>query len=249
MSCEEPYRVLYTERRTPTIIELWLRPAAGALDYLPGEYVLLEDRDHAVPPRSYSIANAPRPDGLISLLVTSVPDGETSTWVHERLRVGEEVGISGPYGTFVDDPTSTAPCLFLTAGSGVAPVRALIEAALSADADRSLTLIFSARTEADVIDRERFAGWQARHPQFRFIRTLTRAAGPPPRGRIPALLPMLYQDLGDPDVFIAGAPGFVLACATAADGLGAQRARVHTEVFFVEPQPWSGAAPHAEDRG
>lgn len=100
-----------------------------------------------------------------------------------------------------------------------------------------------------MIDRERFAGWQARHPQFRFIRTLTRAAGPPPRGRIPALLPMLYQDLGDPDVFIAGAPGFVLACATAADGLGAQRARVHTEVFFVEPQPWSGAAPHAEDRG
>ena len=197
MSFEEPYRVLHTERRTPTIIELWLRPAAGALDYLPGEYVLLEDRDHAVPPRSYSIANAPRPDGLISLLVTSVPDGETSTWVHERLRVGEEVSISGPY----------------------------------------------------VIDRERFAGWQARHPQFRFIRTLTRAAGPPPRGRIPALLPMLYQDLGDPDLFIAGAPGFVLACATAADGLGAQRARVHTEVFFVEPQPWSGAAPHAEDRG
>jgi cob(I)alamin adenosyltransferase len=180
MSCEEPYRVLYAERRTATIIELWLRPAAGALDYLPGEYVLLEDRDHAVPPRSYSIANAPRPDGLISLLVTSVPDGATSTWVHERLRVGEEVGISGPYGTFVDDPTSTAPCLFLAAGSGVAPVRALIEAALSADADRSLTLIFSARTEADVIDSEHFAGWQARHPQFRFIRTLTRDAGPPP---------------------------------------------------------------------
>ena len=181
MSCEEPYRVLYTERRTATIIELWLRPAAGALDYLPGEYVLLEDRDHAVPPRSYSIANAPRPDGLISLLVTSVPDGETSTWVHERLRVGEEVGISGPYGTFVDDPTSTAPCLFLTAGSGVAPVRALIEAALSADADRSLTLIFSARTEADVIDRERFAGWQARHPQ-----SASSAPSPAPPARPPA---------------------------------------------------------------
>jgi CDP-4-dehydro-6-deoxyglucose reductase len=79
-----------------------LQPAAGALNYLPGEYVLLEDRDHAVPPRSYSIANAPRPDGLISLLVTSVPDGDTSTWIHERLRVDEEISISGPYGTFVD---------------------------------------------------------------------------------------------------------------------------------------------------
>ena len=55
--------------------------------------MLLEDRERRVPPRSFSIANAPRPDGLISLLVTRVPDGETSTWVHERLRVGEEVSV------------------------------------------------------------------------------------------------------------------------------------------------------------
>jgi len=242
MSCEEPYRVLYTERRTPTIIELWLRPAAGALDYLPGEYVLLEDRDHAVPPRSYSIANAPRPDGLISLLVTSVPDGETSSWVHERLRVGEEVSISGPYGTFVDDPTSTTPCLFLTAGSSVAPVRALIEAALSAGADRSLTLIFSARTEADVIDRERFAGWQARHPQFRFIRTLTRAAGPaPPRPDSGAAANALPRPGRSRCVHRRR----TRVCA----GMCDRRRRPRGAARACTPQPWSGAAPHAEDRG
>jgi len=249
MSFEEPYEVVEIERRTPTILELWLRPAGGALEYLPGEYVLLEDHDRKVLPRSFSIANAPRPDGLISLLVTGVPGGETSTWVHERLRVGEPVKLSGPYGTFVDDPTSTAPALFLAAGSGLAPVRALLESAVAANARPSLALIFSARTEADVIDRDRFEAWQTRHPQFRFIRTLTRGAGSLPHGRIPALLPTLYQDLKGHDVFIAGAPGFVRACAAAADALGAPRARVHTEVFFAEPQPWSGAAPEAEKQG
>ena len=96
MSLEEPYEVIGTERRTATIAELWLRPRGGALEYLPGEYVLLEDRERRVPPRSFSTANAPRPDGLISLLVTRVPDGETSTWLHERLRVGEEVSCPGP---------------------------------------------------------------------------------------------------------------------------------------------------------
>jgi hypothetical protein len=30
-----------------------------------------------------------------------------------------------------------------------------------------------------------------------------------------------------------------MACAAAADALGARRERVHTEVFFVEPQPWT----------
>jgi len=242
-SFEEPYHVVEIEHRTPTICELSLRPAGDRLEYLAGEYVLLEDHDHQVPPRSYSIANAPRSDGMISLLVTRVPDGETSTWVHERLRAGEQVSISGPYGTFVEEPSATAPCLFMAAGSGLGPIRALIEAALATGARRSLTLIFSARTEADVLDRVRFESWQARHPQFRFIRTLTRGAGAPPHGRIPALLPTVCGELSDHEVFISGAPGFVLACATAVDALGARRERVHTEVFFAEPQPWSGPAP------
>lgn len=236
MSFEEPYRVLGIERRTPTIVEVLLWPVAGTLEYLPGEYVLLEDRDHNVLPRSYSIANAPRSDGLISILVTRVPGGQTSTWVHDCLRVGHVVSISGPYGSFVDDPTATAPALFLAAGSGLAPIRSLIEAALSASTRPSWTLIFSTRTEADVIDRDHFEAWQAQHPQFCFIRTLTRGVGPPPHGRIPDLLSALYGELSPHDIFIAGAPGFVLACAAAVDALGARGGHVYTEVFFVEPQ-------------
>lgn len=238
-SFEEPYEVTCLERRTPTIVELELRPQGEVLEYLPGEYVLLEDDLHEVPPRSYSVANAPRPGGTISLLVTRVADGETSRWVHQRLGVGDTVRLSGPYGTFVDHPGSTGPALYLAAGSGLAPIRALLEAELHSGARNSLMLIFSARTEADVIDRARFERWQAEQPRFRFTRTLTRGPGPPPRGRIPALLPAIHADLSDHDVFIAGAPGFVLGCAAAADGLGARRERVHTEVFFVEPQPWT----------
>jgi len=176
MPIEATYRVLSVERRTATIREIWLRPLAGTMPFLPGEYVLLESCDRAVPPRSYSIANAPRADGLISLLVTRVPGGRTSTWIHEGLSIDDEVSVDGPYGTFVDDPSRTASCLFLAAGSGLAPMRALVEAALLARTRRSLTLILSARTEHDVIDRERFVAWQQRHSRFRFIRTLTRAA-------------------------------------------------------------------------
>lgn len=236
MSFEEPYEVVGIERRTATIVELLLRPVTGTLEYLPGEYVLLEDRDHNVLPRSYSIANAPRADGLISLLVTRVPGGQTSTWVHDCLRVGHEVSISGPYGSFVDDPTATAPALFLAAGSGLAPIRSLIEAAPCASARLSSTLIFSARTEADLIDGERFRRWDAGRPGFCFLRTLTRGVGPPPHGRIPDLLPALCGELSAHDIFIAGAPGFVSACAAAVEALGARVGHVHTEVFFVEPQ-------------
>lgn len=242
-----PYRVLARERRTPTIVELLLAPLAEPLAYLPGQYVLLEDRDGEVPPRSYSIANAPRDDGRIALLVTRVADGPTSGWVHERLAVGDEVRVSGPYGAFVSAAAATRPALYLAAGSGLAPIRALIEAELERPRRPALTLLFSARTEADVIDGERFAAWQRDEPRFRFLRTLTRGAGPPPRGRLPGLLAELAGRLDGAEVFIAGAPGFVAACADAAERLGAPRALVHTEVFYAEPQPWSGAAPQASE--
>lgn len=243
MRFEDAYRVVEAEPRTATIVELWLEPLVVPLEYLSGQYVLLEDRDGDVPPRSYSIANAPRPDGLISLLITRVHGGETSGWVHAHLRVGDEVKVSGPYGSFVDDRAATAPGLFLAAGSGLAPVRALIEGTLAGGARSSLTLVYSARTERDVIDRQRFDDLQARDPRFRFLRTLTRDEGRPPNGRIPALLPKLFRELPHHDVFIAGAPGFALACAAAAEAIGAERARIHTELFYVEPQPWSGTAP------
>lgn len=231
---EAPHRVVDIRRRTLTIAELWLRPVTETLHYLPGQYVLVEDRDLTVLPRSYSVANAPRADGCLSLLVTRVPGGQASTWIHDRLRVDDELAVSGPYGTFVDDHAASSPALYLAAGSGLAPIRALLEDELANGTRAALTLIFSARTEDEVLDRERFAALAEQHPRLRFIRTLTRAAGPPPHGRIPAVLAQLCDELDAHDVFIAGAPGFVDACAAAAEALGASQDRVRTERYFVE---------------
>jgi NAD(P)H-flavin reductase len=58
-----PYRVPSSRLVTPVIRELRLTPDATMLPYRPGQYVLLSDRDYWVPPRSYSLANAPARTG------------------------------------------------------------------------------------------------------------------------------------------------------------------------------------------
>ena len=235
---ELPYVVVEVERRTSTIIEVWLSALAQPITYLPGQYVLLEDVECGLAPRSYSVANAPREDGLVSLLVTRVPDGQLSPWVYDRMRVGDAVTLSGPYGTFIADRFQTGPVLYLASGSGLAPIRALVEAAVEEQPLSSSTLVFSARTEADVLDGAHFARLAIEYPDFRFVRTLTRGSGPPPHGRIPAILPDLCGKLDGHEVFIAGAPGFVRECAAVSERLGARPAWVHTESFFVdEPMP------------
>jgi CDP-4-dehydro-6-deoxyglucose reductase len=229
------YRVISKRARTRVIDELVLQPVDGRLDYLPGQYALVGDIDNRVPQRSYSIANAPRPDGLITLLVTRVVDEGHPVWLTERIEPGDRLLLAGPYGSFIADPSSTdRPVLYLAGGSGLAPIRALLEAALTSRATSTATLFVSARTSADLIDHARFRTWEALHPTFRYLRTLTRAMDPPPTGRIPDILHRWVPRLENHLVYVAGGSGFVAGCAEAAVRHGAHPSRVRTEAFFSD---------------
>ena len=65
-----------------------------------------------MPPPFSPPPTPPRPDGEISRLVTHVPGGQASSWIH-RLTAGETVRVSGPYGTFVDDTAGMGPVLYM----------------------------------------------------------------------------------------------------------------------------------------
>lgn len=235
---EYRYQVVASSAVTPVIRELWLAPSTGALAYRAGQYALLSDVAHRLPPRSYSIANAPRADGRISMLVTHFPGGPTSGWVHETLKPADEVNLDGPYGAFVCSEGDSNPILLLAGGSGLAPARAIAESVLGANQTRHVILFFSVRTSADAIDHARFESWERVYPSFRFLLTLTRDPIAPRNRRIPELLPLAFESLRGWSVFIAGPTGFVTGCSAAAIALGAAPASVHTEEFFADPQPW-----------
>lgn len=227
-------------QRTARIVELRMRPLGAPMRYWPGQYVMLGDAAAGVPSRSYSVANAPREDGEIVLQITRQDDGTTSKWVHDALRPGSKVTLSGPYGTFIGDTTAHTPVLCLAAGSGLAPILALAEAALRRGYREPVTLMYSGHEPADLYDSGMMAWWEARHRGFRYLATLT---GSKPadwsglHGRIPALLPTLFQDLSAFSVFVAGSPAFVDDCVAAVKALGASAELIHTEGYFPQQQP------------
>lgn len=224
--------------RTPRILELRLRPVAAPMRYWPGQYVTLGDEGAGAPPRCYSIANAPRPDGEITLQVTRLDDGRTSRWLHDTVEVGAVLKVSGPYGTFIGDPSVETPVLCLAAGSGLAPILALTEAALRRGYRKPVMLLFSARTAADLYAHGLLRYWETKHRNFTYRPTLTREQQDgTAHGRIPAILPAQFQDLSAHSVFIAGAPAFVEACVAAVRALGAAPERIHTEGYFDQARP------------
>lgn len=235
-------RFVVTDRvlRTPRILEVRLLPLGESLRFWPGQYVMIGDEENQVPARQYSIANAPRPDGEIRLLVARAPSGITSGWIHEKAELGLQVRVSGPYGTFVGDPSFEGPVLCLAAGSGLAPILSLAEAALRRGFRYSTTLVLSARHPDDVFATGQMAFWTMRHRRFRFIVCRTGAGELAPgerKGRIPVVLPKLFDNLEKHSVFIAGPPDFVTDCQKVCEELGARAEWIYRETYYPQAAP------------
>ena len=231
----QPFVLVDSLPRTTRIRELVLRPLGEAMRFWPGQYVRVGDPAAGVPLRAYSLATAPHPDGELRLHVTALAGGRTSGWLH-ALAPGRTLSVSGPYGSFVGDPSVRTPVLCLAAGSGLAPITSLTEAALRRGFTDEVTVLFSARCREDLYDRGLMEYWQRRHPGFRYLPTLTRerVAGMG-FGRIPDLLPTLFDSLAGHSVFVAGMPEFVAACVEGARRLGVQEDLLHVEGFHDQP--------------
>lgn len=233
----QPFVVTDRIERSGRVAELHLRPVGPPMRYWPGQYVVLGGREGPAP-RCYSIANAPRPDGEIVLQVARIDGPGTSQWIHEMLMPGTVTSVDGPYGTFIGDPAVETPILCLAAGTGLAPILALTEAALRRNYRKPVMLVISARTAEDLYGLGVLAYWQRRYRNFKYRCTLTREeAEGYLHGRVQQVLPELFADLSQHGVFIAGGPEFVEAATDAAKALGALPEQIHTEGFFGQAAP------------
>ncbi|MFC8849617.1 MULTISPECIES: globin domain-containing protein [unclassified Micromonospora] len=141
--------VLGVQRRRVDVCVFTVRPNY-LCDYLPGQSLPVQ-----VPQlrlwRYLSPANAPRADGTIEFHVRAA--GRFSTHLVRRLRVGDQVLLGSPTGTALSsyDRSPHLPLLLVAGGTGLAPLRAVVEA-LRAGPGRSTTLVVGGRTPEDLYD-------------------------------------------------------------------------------------------------
>jgi len=120
-----PARIVVLEQLSPDIIRVVLKtPPASPMRFLPGQYV---DVIAEGVRRSYSIANAPRPDGLLDLLIKRYAGGRLSQYWFERAAPNDLIRIEGPFGTFFLRDKPPGNIVFLATGTGIAPVKAILE--------------------------------------------------------------------------------------------------------------------------
>ena len=123
--------------------------------------------------RAFSLANAPSDGSHVELQIRRVPGGAATGYVHQRLRLGDRLNFSGPYGRFVVRKSRRGPMIFLAGGTGVSSPRAMIVELLEEGYSKPITLVHGVRTQADLYGSVEFERLAAQHSNFRYVPALS----------------------------------------------------------------------------
>jgi len=156
-----PCRVHKLERLADDVMVLHLKlPANEKLVFLAGQFIefLLKDGSR----RSFSMANAPHDAELLQLHVRHVAGGQFTDHVFGKMKERDILRFEGPLGTFFLREDSAKPLVFVASGTGFAPIKSIIEAAVNKGLTRPMTLYWGARRPKDLYMNALAESWAAR---------------------------------------------------------------------------------------
>jgi CDP-4-dehydro-6-deoxyglucose reductase len=158
-----PCRIDTITRLAENVVEVILRvPPTSHLNYLPGQYVDVIGEGGLR--RSYSVANAPRADGKLELQIREVEQGAMSRYWFGSAKSNDLLRLEGPLGTFCLRDKNASTLVFLATGTGIAPVKAMLEQLQGSPelaADKTILVYWGGRTLGDIYWAPRLEGLKA----------------------------------------------------------------------------------------
>ncbi|GGF59192.1 hypothetical protein GCM10007301_18660 [Azorhizobium oxalatiphilum] len=241
---------------TSHITSFVLKPAdAGGLPhYRAGQHLTLRFKgpDGAPLIRDYTVSCAPN-GAHLRISVKREPHGSASNWLHDHLQPGQDIDVRAPSGDFVLPEEATRPLVMVSAGVGVTPMIAMLEAAAEAQDGRSIRFIHGVRDGAARPFAAHVAALAARQGHTRLDVFFSRPASGDldapghHEGRIDIDFLQRETPIGEAHYLLCGPMPFLRDLATGLAAAGVPRGRIHYEFFGPMEEIFEDdAAPAAE---
>jgi NAD(P)H-flavin reductase/hemoglobin-like flavoprotein len=228
--------VVAFEQRAFDISVLSVRPEPR-MDYLPGQSVAIEASSRPKLWRYYSMANAPRPDGLLEFHVRLIDGGAVSMALTSDAIADTELRLGPPVGSLTLREPSRGRDLLLVAGStGLAPLKAILDQVTALPQPPDVHLFFGARNADGLYDLDSLEKMAAQHPWL----TVTPAVSAEPgfageTGSLPDVVAR-HGDWSGRDAYLAGPTEMVQAAVSRLAAAGVAHDHIHVEDFgWSEP--------------
>lgn len=225
-----PCRIHSIEKLASDIVRVILRlPPTSDLVFFPGQYIDVIGQGGVR--RSYSLANASTAEKQLELHIRAVPGGVMSAYWFERAKENDLLRLNGPLGTFFLRNVAGLDLFFLATGTGIAPVKAMLEGAHSLPAEnrpRSITVYWGGRTADDL-----YWDVSAVDTKHRYVPVLSRAATDwtGVRGHVQDALIADQADLTQTVVYACGSDAMIHGARELLISKGLPERRFHSDAF------------------
>lgn len=223
-----PCKISLLDRLAPDVLRVGLRlPPTSTFDYLPGQSIELIGRDGLR--RSFSLATAAATGAALELHIRAIDGGAMSRYLFDTAKVGDLLRLRGPLGTFFLRDIAGRDLYFLATGTGIAPVKAMLEALSSADSQpRSITLLWGGRQHADLyLDMASIGGSHTCIPVLSQADDDWDGA----RGHVQDVLLVRHPDLSNASVYACGSDAMIHSARSSLLQAGLAERHFHSDAF------------------
>ncbi|MBC8082652.1 MAG: ferredoxin--NADP reductase [Hymenobacter sp.] len=212
--------------------------------------------------RAYSLSSTPSDAPRLSVTVKRVTGGLVSNYLLDTVRVGQQLEVLAPLGSFVlkTSPKSARSLVLIGAGSGITPLMSMLKAVLREEPQSHVLLVYGNRNEAAVIFGEQLRQLEAQATgRLQVEHIYSQPTGPVAAhqhvGRLnrTTLLRILEQRHQFPaaqaDYYLCGPEGMMLEAKAALDLLGVPAGQVRRESFVAAAETQEAAAAQPGGHG
>ncbi|MGZ4595586.1 MAG: globin domain-containing protein [Actinomycetes bacterium] len=221
--------IIAHERRAEDIAVITVR-TDRPYHYRAGQFASIETPFRPRTWRSYSMATGQSPDGLVEFHVRAVGAGFVSGPLVWRATVGDMIKIGAPMGDLAIDKQSQRDVLCIAGGTGLAPIKALVDEMTRWNTARRVTLFFGVRRPSDLYDMSSLHRMAAINPWLTVIPCVSEEDSfNGERGTLPDVVARHGQWL-DHDVVVSGSPDMSRATLLRLRDLGVPQERIVFDV-------------------
>jgi len=236
--CSEPARHIATVKAVRPlagdVLHLALEvPSEARLLYRAGQYIniLLPDGSH----RSFSMASRPHPQ-VLDFHIRRIPEGRFTSGDAARLQPGDRLPVELPHGTFCYHAEDYRPLIMVATGTGLAPIKSILESLMDDEDCPPVSLYWGMRTEADLYLHDEIEAWAGRLCDFRYVPVLSRAGAGwnGRRGHVQDAVLADVDDLSEHAIYLCGSPAMIGDAKRAFLARGASIDHLYSDSFTFQ---------------
>ena len=181
----------------------------------------------------YSIASLPGDTGIEFHIRRSSEDSSSSHFVLDNLNIGDPVTVIAPMGESYYRADHKGPILCVAGGSGMAPIRSIVETAVAKGNNQEIHLYFGVREEQDIYFEKRFSKLSDERRNFYFTPVLSEPSVPTDRrtGFVHEAVAADHHNFNCWKAYICGPPIMVESVIEILKGRGMLEDDIYSDAF------------------